>query len=651
VKAIAASGRAAATGSDARRPEPAVNGAPERRQNDRRRNDRRQGDRRAARREPAEDSWFGALADAGQSTQHPARDADAWGDGDADGGSESRFLAREARRIVSEEGTALHRVYRAYVMARAVLGAALVLTPWLMALMGARPSVVMLVVCLTYATQAISLWLLPERGGAGVPTRRLARRQWTMTIGVDLVVFSLLHLLEVGAQLNYAALLVLPVLMAGVMTKRVAALATAAFVALVLLLGVWRSATQGLLAAATLTQAGLGGLGAFVITLLSGELAQRLAREERAARGSLALARQQARLNRLVLDEMADGVLVVDRRCRVRAANPAARHMLGLRATEGGTFSLNDEPAWRGLLQAVEQAFGLGAWPEGQRELSLPQAAGPPRGVQARARFTRRGGIDDEATPPEDICVLFLEDQRSVQARVRQEKLAAMGRVSAGIAHEIRNPLAAIAQANALLLEDGLAGPHQRLAKIVEDNVERLKRIVDDVMAVAPGGPLQQQVIDASTEVARICTEWLGTTGLPAEAQRVEMVLPSAPLRVLFDTEHLRRVLVNLLENARRHGSETPGAVRLLLEPVGQGARVSVASDGAPITPDVERHLFEPFFSTRSRGTGLGLYICRELCERHRASIEYRPGAPGDRHLNVFRVLMRGAPEVNSNRP
>src|SRR6185295_4748112 len=104
-----------------------------------------------------------------------------------------------------------------------------------------------------------------------------------------------------------------------------------------------------------------------------------------------------------------------------------------------------------------------------------------PRTVQVRARFTRRSGIADEATLPEDVCVLFLEDLRSVQARMRQEKLAAMRRVSAGIAPEIRNPLAAIAQANALMLEDPLPAPQHKLARIVEDNVERLKRIVDDV--------------------------------------------------------------------------------------------------------------------------------------------------------------------------
>jgi two-component system sensor histidine kinase PilS (NtrC family) len=270
--------------------------------------------------------------------------------------------------------------------------------------------------------------------------------------------------------------------------------------------------------------------------------------------------------------------------------------------------------------------------------------------VQVRARFTRRSGIDStDDDQPEDVCVLFLEDMRNVQARVRQEKLAAMGRMSAGISHEIRNPLAAIAQANALMLEDAVDPAQHRLARIVEDNVQRLKAIVDDVLAVTPTEVVRPHPVDAVQHVRQVCEEWLQTPEMHSKAgctspDRLDLRLPVQPLPVLFDGDHLRRVLVNLLDNARRHGTPEPGAVQLTLEPDGRGGvALSVASDGAAMPPDVERHLFEPFFSTRSRGTGLGLYICRELCERYGATIDYRPGAHGERHSNVFRVVMRPA--------
>src|SRR5206468_4104377 len=172
--------------------------------------------------------------------------------------------------------------------------------------------------CLGYAVQSVTLWMVPQlRAPVDAAMTRLGRRQWVATIGTDLVVFSALHLYDPAANLNFGALLVLPVLMSGVMTTRLAAMGTAAVVALVLLSGVWRGAPNLGDGMVLFTQAGLAGIGVFMIALLAGEFSGRLAREEMAARGSLEIARQQAQLNRLVIDEMSDGVLVIDRRARV----------------------------------------------------------------------------------------------------------------------------------------------------------------------------------------------------------------------------------------------------------------------------------------------------------------------------------------------
>jgi two-component system sensor histidine kinase PilS (NtrC family) len=394
-------------------------------------------------------------------------------------------------------------------------------------------------------------------------------------------------------------------------------------------------------------QAGLAGMGLFFIALLAGEVAGRLAREELAARGSLEIARQQAQLNRLVIEEMVEGVLVIDRRDRVRAANPAARALLApAGSVRPAPFQLHDLPAWADLRAAVARAFEGGTWPSDTHEITLDFGQGDKRTLQVRGRFTRRRSIEPGTLPPEEFCVLFLEDLRNVQARQKQDKLAAMGRVSAGIAHEIRNPLAAIAQANALLLEDTQDPAQRKLASIVADNVERLKRIVEDVLEVTPGLAPEVHAIDASALVAHTALDFARTAQLKLGPEsRLQVQLPTQPLGVYFDAEHLRRVLVNLLENARRHGSDAPGAVRLLLTGFDEHTAVMrVASDGLPIAPEVERHLFEPFFSTRSRGTGLGLYICRELCERYGASIDYRQRPAGERHRNEFVVAMRRAP-------
>jgi two-component system sensor histidine kinase PilS (NtrC family) len=283
-----------------------------------------------------------------------------------------------------------------------------------------------------------------------------------------------------------------------------------------------------------------------------------------------------------------------------------------------------------------------GQWPEAGRDLSLDFADPVRRTLRVRARFTSSGPPIDGREQAGRYCMLLLEDVRTAQARLRQERLAAMGRVSTGIAHEIRNPLAAIVQANALLLETGLASPQERLSRMVADNARRLQRVVDDVLQAAVPSATEPPRTDAAAEVRAIVADWMQAAGEAADAGRVQADLPEPELPVLFDAEHLRRVIVNLLDNASRHASADPGAITLRLTPRDErSALLAVANDGEPMPADVERRLFEPFFSTRSRGSGLGLYICRELCERHGATIEYRSRPATQRHRNSFLVVMQ----------
>jgi two-component system sensor histidine kinase PilS (NtrC family) len=572
---------------------------------------------------------------------------------------DSRFLTEQALRQGSEPSTFL-RIYRTFIGARATLSLILVAVQLMTAIVGNSLSPWSLTACLGYALTTWSVWWLgpPTKQTTDRATGTLRRRHWLATIGVDLIAFAGLHALAPSANLNYQAFLVLPVLMSGILTPRLSALAVTATATFVLLGVAWWNGVDNGNLASLMTQAGLFGAALFAISVLCGELASRLASEELTAKGSMELARQQAQLNRLVIDEMQDGVLVVDRRGRVRAANPAARRML-VAAGNAPTapFQLRGIADWAPLVQAVEQAFSEGLWPEGGRDIALPLSTSTGgvalRELRLRVRFTRRS----DAQAAEDLCVLFIEEMRNVHARLRQEKLAAMGRMSAGIAHEIRNPLAAIAQANALLAEDAQPGTQQRLTTMVADNVTRLKRIVDDVLAVAPGVRQEAPAIECIPLVTGCCAEWLHTAPLPPERAApgehcvLQVTLPpalstQAAWRVRFDGEHLRRVLINLLDNAWRHCSQTPGAIHLMLQVEQHAERpslihISVLSDGAPVPPEVEQSLFEPFFSTRSRGTGLGLYICRELCERYGARIDYGQHGPESRHRNEFRLTLR----------
>ena len=659
--------------------------------------ERRQKDRRASRRDPrtSDQSWFGPPApntDAETAevqwngdTTSPGQGA--WTDA-SHTDSDSRFMSHSlGRDSTSErsnstpgEPSAFQRIYRVFLGARAAVGVALLVAQLVAWAFGVRPPLWVAVLCALYVAVTLGMWLLPgwlpnltrlrtvPQAEAGVMLR-MGSPQWLTTIGADIVCFAALHLVSRSSSFNYVALLVLPVLMAGVMTPRIQALATAALVAISLLTVSWLNGLGGTDAAALMAEAGLAGMGMFIMAILAGELASRLIREQLKSKGSLEMARQQAQLNRLVIEEMQDGVLVVDRMGRVRAANPAARRLLAPTGiSRPAPFQLRGVKAWESVVRTVERAFTDAVWPEAGRDVVLDfnaarvadQAASTglsqalsqnlpvqQRTLRVRIRFTRRRDAKANEAP-EEFCVLLLEDVRSMQARIRQEKLAAMGRISAGIAHEIRNPLAAISQANALLAEDATTPTQHQLTRMVADNVERLKRIVEDVMEVAPGLGQEARVIDVSAQVAAVCSDWVRSTGVVlGESGALKVDLPSQPLGAVFDAEHLRRVLINLLDNALRHSSQLAGAVHLRLLAISDHqVQLSVSSDGAAIEPDVERYLFEPFFSTRSRGTGLGLYICRELCERYGASIDYRlqdanVSSGSDAQRNEFVVVMR----------
>ena len=547
------------------------------------------------------------------------------------------------------------RVYRAFLNARSVLALTLLTLIGVLHAVGTETPGWMRWMTLAYAGLACLVWWWPsQRRPATAQQATLRPRQALGSVGVDLAFFSALHYLT-GSSVNSQALLVLPVLMAGVLMPRIMALGTAA-VATLNLLGA--AALQGALGPTQLTQlmtqAGLTGIGLFAIAILSNELATRLTREERSARGSLELARQQAELNRLVLDEMVEGVMVVDRRGRVRTANPAARRLLSAHGVaQSAPFQLRGVPAWRPLVDAVEHAIKRPLQAEGGQELRLRFDDQSQRELRLRLRFTRSPAPLQPDAPREDMCVMLLEDLRTVRARQRQDKLASMGRMSAGIAHEIRNPLAAIAQANALLAEDAAQPSQQKLTQMIGSNVDRLKHIVDDILTVAPGVRPPAPAIDPIETVMAVCNEWRSThriEGGPDSLLEIDFSgcqppkLTTSP-RVRFEPEHLQRVLVNLLDNALRYNSGEPGAILLSLRWLPSVASegllmLSVGNDGEPIQPDTERALFEPFFSTSSRGTGLGLYISRELCERHGASIDYRQHPATVRHRNEFFITM-----------
>lgn len=527
------------------------------------------------------------------------------------------------------------RLWRGFMTARLTLGLVLlVLQSTLYVLAQSQKWLVLL--CGAYVVVTLATRTL------GTP-RRLGRTfgpLWLSTVGLDLAVFGLLQFVQGHSGINYTPLLALPVLLASVLGSLALAMGTAAGATLLLLSQATSMAALDSAgdAASSIAQAALTGAGCFAIAFLASQLSGRLATEEQRSRRSRIAVDVQRQVNALVIESLHEGILVIDLAGTVWAANPAACRMLGRDPLGLQTpFELANDPVWRDLGQLMTASF---ATDRAQRvDLVFNHAGSGPRHVQVRTRMTATGEGGSER-----LCVMFLQDRREVEARMRTEKLASMGRMSTAVAHEIRNPLAAIVQANALLDEEVVEPRLRQLIGLVRQNALRLEHIVDDVLNVSRVPDQRQAAEQPSVALGeatvRIGSDWCRHTQSEA-ALWIDPV--RADLRVVFDEEHLRRVLINLLDNARRHASGAARSIQMWSRVGPQGnALLGIWSDGAPMDDSVQRHLFEPFFSSESRSTGLGLYICRELCERYGASIGFarrtRPVAGKPVEGNEFRV-------------
>jgi two-component system sensor histidine kinase PilS (NtrC family) len=370
---------------------------------------------------------------------------------------------------------------------------------------------------------------------------------------------------------------------------------------------------------ATFLQPGLMSIGYFATALITNQLAQRLIMNERVARQRGTDLANQLRVNQLVIQDVQDGVLVVDANGLVRQHNRRVSVLLGREPPELGQIEEYSE----------ELARRLSAWrvAGGPATVSLRF---PVSGRLVRARFvaagTAGGGVD----------LVFLEDLSKLQEQAQQLKLAALGRLTANIAHEIRNPLSAMRHAGDLLIEELRAPQRDRLVQIIRDNTERLDRMVRDVLQLTRRDRVQAESIQLRPYLLAFVDEFAQKDDVPRECLVVEA---DAQAAIEFDRVHLNQVLWNLLGNACRHSRRRAGSVRLQASQRGNRVELHVIDDGDGVSKELQTQLFEPFFTTFASGTGLGLYIARELCAANGASLDYL-----DREQGAdFRILWQAA--------
>lgn len=434
--------------------------------------------------------------------------------------------------------------------------------------------------------------------------------QLTVNVLIDVLVLTLLIHSGGGLRSGLGALLLVTLAGAGLVGQGRLVLFYAAVATIAVLVEQSLRALATEVEMADFFQAGVLSAGFFGVAITASLLARRvLANEQLALKRGVDL-RNQTLVSQRAIEEMQEGVLVLSRGGSVKQHNPRAEQLLGL-----------GDPGERKLADySTELAQGFADWC--QRASDEPMLVrAPASGMQLRARFVSTDSSEHDV-------LVFLEDMGRLQEQARQLKLAALGRLTASIAHEIRNPLSAIKHAGELMHEEAADPTSDRLLRIVLDNTQRVERIVSDVLELGRRDRAHHELIDLRQTLPILVEEYTGKEAIAGDVVALDL---SGSATLFFDRSHFHQVVWNLLANALRHSRGVAGSVRLRARNGSRAGYVDlhVIDDGKGVDENYREQIFEPFFTTHSRGTGLGLYIARELCDANGAHLDLLNGEGG----------------------
>jgi two-component system sensor histidine kinase PilS (NtrC family) len=314
-------------------------------------------------------------------------------------------------------------------------------------------------------------------------------------------------------------------------------------------------------------------------------------------------------LNALILQRMRTGILVLDDQRRVQLANHSALTLLGCEHLEGRRIDEHAPALVEDLQLWIENPM--------RRPPSLRIASS---GLELQPSFIAL------APGPHHQTLVFLEDLAQITQQAQQLKLAALGRLTAGIAHEIRNPLGAISHAAQLLREsEELNAADRRLTQIIQDHSQRMNRVIENVLQLSRRQQTATQRLDLKLWLEQFVTE---IREQATERQKIHLRIAPGDYSTLMDPNQLEQILDNLIRNAWRHSAldhhQAQVWLELFTDPDSQLPTLEILDDGPGVAPDHQAQLFEPFFTTSHQGTGLGLYLSRELCECNQARLDFR---------------------------
>jgi len=371
----------------------------------------------------------------------------------------------------------------------------------------------------------------------------------------------------------------------------------------------------------------LGGI-VFLVALLAWPIASRLRDTEATVRRQQVDLANLAQLSQYIVQNLRESIVVVDHENRIRLINESAAVLLGDRSAYPGALLGEASPQLLYLLET---------WRARSASDSLPSQTfvADDGGHVVQPHFAPLGG--SEPTP----VIVFLEDTELLAAKIQQSKLAGLGRLSASIAHEIRNPVGAMSHAAQLLGEShSLSEEDKRLTEIVRTNGDRVRQIIENVMSMARRESSRPERVILATWLGGFLEEFCATMQIPMSRLAISSLLGDVEVQV--DPSQLRQIVWNLCENAVKYGVGEAGSVLIDLR-VGRLASTArpfleVADRGPGIAAQHREKIFEPFFTGNERGTGLGLFLARELAQTNGATLLYEPRTSGG---SLFRIVFR----------
>ena len=437
---------------------------------------------------------------------------------------------------------------------------------------------------------------------------------------LDVLLLSALFYAAGGSPSGLGNLLIVAVAIANILLRGRIGLLIAAVAAIGMIYLTFYQSISRPAAANQYLQAGALGALCFAAAIVLQGLTRRLQLSESLAAQRAADVANLEALNSLILQRMRTGILLLDNQHRVLLANPGALSLLGHESLQGKVL----DPHCIELVKRLQQ------WRinPSMRPQSLQALSNGPLLQPSFVHMQRGEKID---------TLVFLDDISQIAQQAQQLKLASLGRLTAGIAHEIRNPLGAISHAAQLLQEsEDLPSGDRRLAQIIQDHSRRMNLVSENVLQLSRRRQAEPQLLDLKYWLHRFASEF--RQNLP-EQQTLHLKTCSGSLQTRMDPHQLTQVLTNLVQNGLRYSSQChpQGQVWLDLfrDPISDLPVLEVLDDGPGVPDEQLQNIFEPFYTTDNKGTGLGLYISRELCESNQARLDYQRRQGGGSCLRI----------------